>query len=333
MIYFFQQTILYTVPLLIVALAGVFAERSGVLNIALEGIMIFGAFIGVLTVRLFLNFGFDPDKGQLLLIISCLTSSVLGGLFSLLLAFTAINLKANQTVSGTALNLLAPAIVLFLIMIMTNQNSLDINSKYNSAELFMLFKEDFGFKTNSVIINVLFNKIYLTTYYAIVLFVILSILLYKTKFGLRLRACGENPYAINSLGISVSKLRYIGTFISGALAGFGGFLYALNSAGCSATGSVSGLGFLALAVMIFGNWKPLNIFLCALLFGALKCISVGYPYIDFNNDGIYLLKELGISSHIYRLLPYVITLLVLILSSHKNRGPKSVGIPFEKERR
>lgn len=333
MVYFLQQTILYTVPLMIVALAGVFAERSGILNIALEGIMIFGAFIGVLTIRVFLNLGFNPNEGQLLLLLSCIISSLLGGVFSLLLAFAAINLQANQTIGGTALNLLAPAVVLFLISIFTNQNTLDINSKYNSAELFMLFKDDFGLYSDSIIVNVFFNKIYLTTYYAIIIFVGLSILLYKTKLGLRLRACGENPYAINALGISVNKLRYIGTFISGSLAGFGGFIYALNSAGCSATGAVSGLGFLALAVMIFGNWKPLNIFLCSLLFGSLKCISIGYPYIDLNNDGIYMLKKLGISSHIYRLLPYIITLMVLILSSKNHQGPKALGIPFEKESR
>ena len=336
MVYFLQQTILFTIPLMIVALAGVFAERSGIINIALEGIMIFGAFIGVLVVRLFLKIGFNPDTGQVLLIVASIISSICGGIFALLLAFASINLKAYQTIGGTALNLLAPAIVLFLIVIISQQNSLDINSKYNSAELFMLFQQDFGINENKnlgVIGNVLFNKVYPTTYYAIIIYFILSVILYKTKLGLELRSCGENPQAANSLGINVNKMRYIGTIISGCLAGFGGFIYALTAAGCSSTGAVAGMGFLALAVMIFGNWKPLNILFASLLFGSLKCISVGYQYIDINNDGIYALKNLGISSHIYRILPYIITLIVLAFTSKKSRAPKAEGIPFDKSLR
>lgn len=333
MVYFIQQTLLFTIPLMIVALAGVFAERSGIINIALEGIMIMGAFIGVFTVRVLLKAGFGPETGQLLLLITCLLSAIGGGIFALLLAFASINLKADQTIGGTALNLLAPAIVLFLIIIICQQNSLAINSKYNSAELFMLFQDDFGIdetKQLGTLGNILFNKIYPTTYYAIISFAVLSIILYKTKFGLRLRSCGEHPQAANSLGINVNKMRYAGTIISGCLAGFGGFIYALTAAGCSSTGDVAGMGFLALAVMIFGNWKPLNIVFASLLFGALKCISVGYPYIDFNNDGVFLLKNIGINSHIYRLLPYVITLVVLIFTSKKSRAPKAEGIPYDK---
>lgn len=338
MVYFIQQTLVFAIPLMVVALAGVFSERSGIINIALEGMMIFGAFIGVLTVRTLVNAGMGPDNGQLLLIIAVLASSLGGAIFSLLLAFASINLKADQTIGGTALNLLAPAIVLFLIVLISQQNSLNINSKYNAAELFMLFQEDFGFGTQKdnplgVIGNILFNKIYLTTIYAILIYIALSLILYKTRFGLRLRSCGEHPQASDSLGINVYKMRYLGVIISGALAGFGGFIYALTAAGCTSTGEVAGLGFLALAVMIFGNWKPINIALCGLLFGALKCISVGYPYIDFNNDGIYLLNNIGINSHIYRILPYLITLFVLAFTSKNSRAPKAEGQPYDKGKR
>ncbi len=336
MVYFVQQTLLFAVPLMIVALAGLFAERSGIINIALEGMMIFGAFIGVLTVRLLLSAGMGPSTGQILLIIAILASSLGGMLMALLLAFASINLKADQTIGGTAINLLAPALVLFLVILISKQNVLNIDSKYNPAELFMFFQTDFGFKETTqlgVLGNILFNKIYPTTIYGIIIFVILSILLYTTKLGLRLRACGENPQAADSLGISVVKMRYIGTIVSGALAGFGGFIYALTSAGCTSTGDVAGLGFLALAVMIFGNWNPLFIALAALLFGSLKCISVGYPYIDFNNDGEYALKKLGISPHIYRVIPYVITLIVLAFTSKKSRAPKAEGQPYDKARR
>ena len=338
MVYFIQQTLIFCIPLMIVALAGVFAERSGIINIALEGIMVFGAFVGVLFVRIFLEAGFDPENGQMLLIIVILLTMLFGGIFSLLLAFASINLKADQTIGGTALNLLAPALVLFLILIISQQNVLNINSKYSSADLFMLFQEDFGLGTKrenplGVIGNILFNKVYLTTIYAIVLYIVLSIFLYKTKIGMRLRACGEHPQAADSLGIDVYKMRYLGTIISGCLAAFGGFIYALTASGCTSNGDVAGLGFLALAVMIFGNWKPLPIALAAILFGALKCISVGYAYIDFNNDGIYALANLGVSSHIYRLIPYIITLIVLAFTSKKSRAPKAEGQPYDKGKR
>ena len=338
MVYFVQQTLVFCIPLMIVALAGVFAERSGIINIALEGIMIFGAFIGVLSTRLLLKAGFGPENGQLLLIIVVLITMIFGGLFALLLAYASINLKADQTIGGTALNLLAPALVLFLIVLISQQNVLNINSMHAPSTLFMLFQDDFGLGTKEenplgIIGNILFNKVYLTTLYALILYVSLSVILYKTKFGLRLRSCGEHPQASDSLGINVYKMRYIGTIISGCLAAFGGFIYALTAAGCTSNGDVAGLGFLALAVMIFGNWKPVSIALAALLFGALKCISVGYPYIDFNNDGICSLANLGISSHVYRVLPYLITLVVLAFTSKKSRAPKAEGIPYDKGKR
>jgi simple sugar transport system permease protein len=261
-----------------------------------------------------------------------------GGLFSLLLAYASIDLKADQTIGGTALNLLSPALVLFLILIIAQQNSLDLNSMYTSSDLFMLFQDDFGLGTKfenplGVVGNILFNKVYLTTVYAIIIYIGLSIVLYKTKFGLRLRSCGEHPQASDSLGINVRKMRYTGTVISGALAAFGGFIYTLTATGCVTTGDVAGLGFLALAVMIFGNWKPVPIALSALLFGALKCISAGYKYIDFNGDGIFELTTIGINSHVYRVMPYVITLIVLIFTSKSSRAPKAEGQPYDKEKR
>ena len=159
---------------------------------------------------------------------------------------------------------------------------------------------------------------------------VLSVLLYKTRFGLRLRACGENPQAADSLGINVHKMRYSGTTISGALAGMGGFVYSLTTANCTSNGDVAGFGFLALAVMIFGNWKPLNIAGASLLFGLFKCIAAAYSNLDINGDGIYLLAELGISSHLYRMLPYLVTLVVLAFTSKKSRAPKAEGIPYDK---
>jgi len=256
-----------------------------------------------------------------------------GALFSLLLSFASVHLKADQTIGGTALNLMAPALVLFLVRIIANQNTLRMEPPANSATWFMIRKSTFGVDKNAdwgFLGETFVNKVYPVIYICVILFVILAIILYKTKFGLRLRSCGENPQAAASLGINVYGMRYAGTTISGALAGMGGFLYALTIDGSSANGSVAGMGFLALAVMIFGNWKPLNIALASLLFGMFKCIAAGYAYIDINGDGKFLLKDLGINSYVYGMLPYVVTLLVLAFTSKKSRAPKAEGIPYDK---
>ena len=318
MSFLIQQTLIYAVPLMIVALAGVFAERSGIINLALEGIMIFGAFIGVLFVRqmqgleVFNAAKAAGDWGTLqgLVLLAMLVSAAMGALFSLLLSFASINLRADQTIGGTALNLLAPALVLFFIRIIANQNTLNMASG-DSASWFMIKKSTLGIDKS---VNLGFfgetfiNKVYLATYVCILVFIILSILLYKTRFGLRLRACGENPQAADSLGINVYKMRYAGTTISG----------------------VAGFGFLALAVMIFGNWKPLNIAGASLLFGLFKCIAAAYTSLDINGDGVYLLAQIGISAHFYQMLPYLITIIVLAFTSKSSRAPKAEGIPYDK---
>ena len=342
MTFLIQQTLIYAVPLMIVALAGVFAERSGIINLALEGIMIFGAFIGVLFVQIMQQSGaFDGAKAdgnwlalQGLMLLTMLVTAAAGALFSLLLSFASVNLRADQTIGGTALNLLAPALVLFLIRIIANQNTLYIDG--DAASWFMLRKSDLGFGRNDdlgFLGETFLHRIYPATYVCILLFVLLSVILYKTKFGLRLRSCGENPQAADSLGINVYKMRYAGTSLSGALAGIGGFVYALTTANCSSNGDVAGFGFLALAVMIFGNWKPLNIAGAALLFGLFKCVAASYTSIDINGDGVYLLASIPISPHFYRMLPYLITLIVLAFTSKKSRAPKAEGIPYDKGQR
>ena len=343
MTFLIQQTMLYAVPLMIVALAGVFAERSGIINLALEGIMILGAFAGVLFVNLMQGldvFATAARTGgwvtlQLLELAAILVAALLGAVFSLLLSCASINLRADQTIGGTALNLMAPALVLFLVRVIANQNTLRMATG-DAASWFMIKKSTFGIDKSTDIGflgETFLNKVYLATYLCILVFVVLSILLYKTRFGLRLRSCGENPQAADSLGINVYHMRYAGTTISGALAGMGGFVYALTTANCTANGDVAGFGFLALAVMIFGNWKPLNIALASLLFGLFKCIAAAYTTIDINGDGVYLLAELGISSHLYRMLPYLVTLVVLAFTSKKSRAPKAEGIPYDKGQR
>ena len=340
MTFVIQQTLLYAVPLMIVALAGVFAERSGIINLALEGIMIFGAFIGVLFVRSMQDFEVFTNAVragdwltlQGLEILTMLVAAAMGAIFSLLLSFASINLKADQTIGGTALNLMAPALVLFLVRVLANQNTLQMATG-DAASWFMIKKSTFGIKKNvdiGFLGETFIHKVYLATYICIILFIVLSIILYKTRFGLRLRACGENPQAADSLGINVYKMRYAGTTISGTLAGMGGFVYSLTTANCTANGDVAGFGFLALAVMIFGNWKPGNIAAASLLFGLFKCVAAAYSSIDINGDGVFLLAQLGISSHLYRMLPYLVTLAVLAFTSKKSRAPKAEGIPYDK---
>ena len=265
-------------------------------------------------------------------ILAMLVAAAMGALFSLLLSFASINLRADQTIGGTALNLMAPALVLFFIRMIANQNTLQMATG-DSASWFMIKKSTLGFEKNAdlgFLGNTLLNKVYLATYLCILIFVVLSIILYKTRFGLRLRSCGENPQAADSLGINVYKMRYAGVSISGALAGMGGFVYSLTTANCTSNGDVAGFGFLALAVMIFGNWKPLNIAAASLLFGLFKCIAAAYSSLDINGDGVYMLSQIGISSHLYRMLPYIITLLVLAFTSKGSRAPKAEGIPYDK---
>ena len=346
MSFLIRETLVYAVPLMIVALAGVFAERSGIINLALEGIMIFGAFIGAYFIyQMQMNEVFVLEKGsanwgtmQLFVLLTMLVSGLMGALFSLLLAFAAINLKADQTIGGTALNLLAPALVLFFIRIIANQDDLRMY-KGDAASWFMIKKSFFGLKeTSNFFVDTFLNKIYITTYVCIILFIVLSIILYNTRFGLRLRSCGENPQAAASLGINVIKMRYIGVVISGFLAGMGGFVYAMTTSNCVANGDVAGFGFLALAVMIFGNWKPLSIAGAALLFGLFKCMAASYSTLDIDGNGQYLLLNLSndpvwgkiLNANFYRLLPYLVSLLVLAFTSKKSRAPKAEGIPYDK---
>jgi simple sugar transport system permease protein len=343
MTFLIQQTLIYAVPLMIVALAGVFSERSGIINLALEGIMIFGAFIGVIFVRIMQSIPAVMAAGrsgnfwalQGIELLTMLVAGLMGAVFSLLLSFASINLRADQTIGGTALNLMAPALVLFLVRIIANQNTLQMLSG-GGTSWFMIKKTALGFEKDAdlgFLGNTFLNKVYLATYICIILFIVLSIILYKTRFGLRLRSCGENPQAADSLGINVHKMRYSGVSISGFLAGMGGFVYAMTTADCTSNGDVAGFGFLALAVMIFGNWKPLNIALASLLFGLFKCIAAAYSSIDINGDGVFMLAEIGISAHLYRMLPYLITLIVLAFTSKKSRAPKAEGIPYDKGQR
>ena len=314
MTFLIQKTLVYMIPLLVVALAGMFAERSGILNLALEGEMVFGAFTGALTVYLFQTRDLLADHPQLLFLTAMGIAAACGALFSLLLSFAAIRLRADQTIAGTALNLLAPALVNTVALAFFRQEKLVMPKPT---------KVVFVNEEASPLARIFTDKAYLSTYVMLAVFLLLSVWLYGTKTGMRLRACGEHPQAADSVGINVARMRYLGTSISGALAGCGGYIYIATTAGGTAESTVSGMGFLALAILIFGNWKPLGILLGSLLFGFLRCIGAVSSSIGF-------FRDLGLPMYFYNILPYLAVLLVLALTARKSGCPKAEGIPYDK---
>lgn len=319
------STIIFAIPLMLVALGGMFSERSGVINIALEGIMIIGALIGCLVLRSFNSSGFGAENPILAMLIVVGISALAGAVFSLLLAFAAINLKADQTIGGTALNMLAPAFAVVLSWAIQGQGNTTINipSWIRLSEATFGLTEGTGFWH-----NLIFKNLYITTPIAIILLIISIIILYKTKFGLRLRSCGEHPQASASVGINVYKMRYAGVIISGILGGIGGMAYTI-AAGAGFQSTVAGYGFLALAVMIFGNWKPTNIFFASMFFAFFKILGNYSGSISF----LPQFENLKDANYIYLMIPYIVTLVVLVLTSKKSAAPKAEGIPYDKGQR
>ena len=271
-IYFiFQQTMLFTIPLMIVALGGMFSERSGVVNIALEGIMTMGAFTGIL----FLNMTGGRMSGQMQLLLAILISTGTGAVFAFFHAYASINMKANQTISGTALNMFAPAFAIFVARVIQGVQQI--------------------------------------------------LVLYRTRFGLRLRSCGEHPQAADAAGINVCRMQYAGVLISGVLGGLGGLVFVVPTS-TNFNADVAGYGFLALAVLIFGQWKPVKIMWASLFFGLMKAVAAAY-------SGIPFLAATGIPSYVYKMIPYVATLIVLVFTSRNSQAPRASGVPYDKGQR
>ncbi|MDD2970276.1 MAG: ABC transporter permease [Lachnospiraceae bacterium] len=314
-VYFiFQQTMFFAIPLLIVALGGMFSERSGVVNIALEGIMTMGAFTSIL----FLNLSADSLSGQGQLLIAIVIAMVTGSMFSALHAYAAINMKADQTISGTALNMFAPAFAIFIARIIQGVQQIQFANTFRIDAVPILGSIPF-------IGDLFFKNTYITTFIGIAILVLATIVLYKTKFGLRLRACGEHPHAADAAGINVYRMQYAGVLISGALAGLGGLVFVVpTSTNFNAT--VSGYGFLALAVLIFGQWKPVKIMGASLFFGLTKAVAASY-------SGIPFLSNLGIPSYLFKMIPYIATLVVLIFTSKNSMAPRASGVPYDKGQR
>lgn len=306
-----QQTMFFAIPLLIVALGGLFCERSGIVNIALEGIMIIGAFCSILFINRFQG----SMSGQLLLILAIIVAGISGMIFSLLHAYASVNMKADQTISGTALNLFAPALAIYVARMIFGVQQINFTDTFLISKVPVL-------GNLPVVGPMFFQNAYITTYIGILILIISAIVLYKTRFGLRLRACGEHPQAADSLGINVYKIRYAGVLISGLLGGIGGLVFIVPTS-TNFNASVAGYGFLAVAVLIFGQWKPYRILFAALFFGFMKAIASSY-------SGIPFLLASGIPNSVYKMIPYIATLIVLAFTSKNSQAPRAAGIPYDK---
>lgn len=301
-------TLLSGIVLMYVALGGCFSEHSGVINIALEGVMVIGGLFGILTLCCI------PKNlpSFLIVTISILVAMISGMIYSSLLAFASINLKADQTIGGTALNILATAIALVVVKhynsTITTNNAQSPKLNYDNS----LFIFNVGPFTLNVFIIL-----------GIVLLVLSYFVLYKTLFGLHLRACGEHPQAADSVGINVYKMRWAGVLISGALAGIGGMAYIVPSVQeWNFEVGVGGMGFLALAVMIFGKWNPGYIFLGSLFFAVFKSLANIY-------DSTFL-ASFHLTKEIYNMMPFIASLVVLMFTSKNSKAPKAEGIPYDK---
>ena len=329
MLLLIQYTLIFASVLILVALGGCFSEHSGVINIGLEGIMVMGALGGALMMK------YLPESAPaaVVILLVVLASVLVGMVFSLLLGVAAINFNADQTLVGTALNLLGPAAAVVIVRAINMAENPD---NVSSTVAYKVAKKAFLVRIGK------FEFILIASY----------IVLYKTRFGLRLMACGEHPQAADSVGINVFKMRYAGVLISGALGGLGGLVYI--TAGVSEwkfENGVAGFGFLALAVMIFGQWKPVNIGLAALLFGLFRlgqtfCLGFLRQRIDARNffighfralsnvyTGFDALVALKLPSTLYNMFPYIISLIVLVFVSKNSRAPKAEGIPYDKGQR
>lgn len=304
-----QLSFVSIVVLLIVALGGLMSEKSGVVNIGLEGLMLMGGFVGIWIIKIL-----QESTGmnhQFILLIGILVGGIVGGIFASAHAFASIKMNADQTISGTALNLFAPAFAIFTARsVLGGQQVFFDSSKFLIRKVPLLGDIPF-------IGDIFFQRTYLSFYLAIVILVLIWILLYKTKLGLRIRAVGENPQAADAQGVNIYRVRYFSVITSGVLAGFGGVIFvATTSQSFDAT--VAGMGFLAIAVLIFGNWRPWRILMAAVFFGFFRTIASAHTLIPF-------LAKINIPSEFYHMLPFLATLIILALTSKLSRAPKALG--------
>ncbi|RKQ30415.1 ABC transporter permease [Oceanobacillus halophilus] len=300
----------YSAPLILTALGGVFSERSGVVNIGLEGLMVMGAFIGIVF-----NLTFSDALGSWTPWISIVVATIIGAIFSLIHAVASISFNANQVVSGVAINMLAVGIGVYLTKVWYGKGQTDmVDQPFYTTSIPVL-------ADIPIIGPIFFEGIYITSYIALILAFVAWYILYKTPFGLRLRAVGEHPMAADTNGIKVSRMRYIAVILSGAFGGLGGSVFALTIVSNFSGSTIVGQGFMALAAVIFGKWHPLGAMGAALFFGfaqSLSVVSAGIPLLE-NIPQVFLL-----------IAPYVLTILALAGFIGRAEAPRANGEPYIK---
>lgn len=307
-----SSTLVYSAPLIFTALGGVYSENSGIVNIGLEGIMTMGAFSAIIF-----NLSFASTFGKATPWLGTLVGGIVGLLFSLLHAVATINFHADHVISGTVLNLLAPPLGVFLIKAMYDKGQTETISASFGYYSFP------GLSQIPVIGPIFFKDTSAPAWLGIILAVILAWVLYKTRFGLRLRSAGENPQAADTMGINVYKMRYIGVLTSGFLGGIGGAIFAQAISGNFSVSTIVGQGFMALAAVIFGKWNPIGAMLASLFFGFAQSLSIignQLPVIS-NVPSVYM-----------QIAPYVITIIVLVLFFGKSVAPAADGVNFIKSK-
>jgi len=311
MFYFFvQQMVICAIPLLVVALAGVFSERGGILNFSLEGIMLAGGFVGAFYLH-----GFGQSGGtQSDYIVAVLLAGIAGVAIILPHAISAISLNGNQIISGMAINLLTPAATIIIARSLVGRIQIEFANTYMIREV--PFLSDIP-----VLGGLFFKNTYVTNLLGPIVLIIALIIFNKTRFGSHLKACGENPHAAASTGINVAKTRYIGVLLSGFFGGMGGLIFIIpNTTEFAST--VAGYGYLAVAVVIFGQWNPMRILFAAFFFGFMKTIANLYTIMPF-------LVDLGVSTYLYKMIPYAATIVILFIVTKRSAQPKGLGVVYD----
>ena len=306
----------FALPLFIIAVGGIFSERSGVTNLALEGFLGAGAFIGALFVVL--TSGWFSPGSQVPMYLAMVFAMIGGALYAVIHAVLCIKFKANQVISGVVVNILAIALTDFL----TSQVNAGIFGQ-SSDKFVMTVSGRLTFQplANIPVIGGFFTNVYPFEFIIIIVAMISWYVMYRSRFGLRLRACGDNPYAVDAAGCNVGRLQFAAVMISGALSGLGGMCFAYSVFGNYSASIYTGYGYLAIAAMIFGNWKiPFTLGAC-LLFGFAR--SGGYELVK-------VLEMPSSYQDLVMVLPYVLTLLMLIFFSKKNHSPRALGEIYDK---
>ncbi len=307
-----SSTLVYSAPLIFTALGGTFGENSGIVNVGLEGIMTMGAFTSIVF-----NLSFASTFGTATPWLGALLGGIVGIIFSLLHAVATINWRADHVISGTVLNLMAPPLAVFLVKAIYNKGQTE-----NINQNFGYFSFP-GLANIPVIGPIFFKNTSAPAWVAIILSIFLYWVLYKTRFGLRLRSSGENPQAADTLGINVYKMRYAGVLISGFLGGIGGAVFAEAIAGNFSVSTIAGQGFMALAAMIFGRYNPIGAMLSSLFFGFAQSLSI----IGDQLPGISSLPSVYL-----QIAPYVLTIIVLVVFFGKTVGPAADGQNYIKSK-